>query len=112
MPQPDLDPALPQAADDSFALHPTWCLRALPDALVERMADLVVADSGLAGDTRNLICRTWLDPEATDHGAERAIRPLRKTPLLLVGRPKESMELPGGVRDPGADRVATDRSSS
>jgi GNAT superfamily N-acetyltransferase len=55
------DRALAQAADENFVLHASWCLQALPAAVLERHPDLVVADSGLACDTFNLICRARLD---------------------------------------------------
>lgn len=52
---------LAEALDGNFAVHAAWATRRLPDADVREDADLVVIDSGLPGDTFNVVCRARLE---------------------------------------------------
>jgi ribosomal protein S18 acetylase RimI-like enzyme len=69
-----------EAADTNFAMHASWGLRALPNAMVVDDAELVVTDSGLGCDTFNIVCRARLTDataparvaQTTGHFGERA----------------------------------------
>ncbi|MGZ8411592.1 MAG: hypothetical protein ACXWZS_05250 [Gemmatirosa sp.] len=62
------DATLADAADAPFVAHATWALARTPGMHVIDDAALVLADSGLACDTFNFVCRARLD------GADAAAR--------------------------------------
>jgi ribosomal protein S18 acetylase RimI-like enzyme len=57
----DGDATLAAAADAPFVTHATWALARTPAMHVIEDAALVLADSGLACDTFNFVCRARLD---------------------------------------------------
>jgi ribosomal protein S18 acetylase RimI-like enzyme len=65
--------ALAEAADENFVVHATWALAGLAGAAVRAGRDLVVADSGIACDTYNFICRARLDADQAPSRAREAI---------------------------------------
>lgn len=71
-----------EAADQNFVVHATWLSERLPGACVQASADLVVADSGLACDTFNFICRARLDPAKAAARSAEAVGYFRR-----AGRP-------------------------
>jgi ribosomal protein S18 acetylase RimI-like enzyme len=59
---------LADAADANFVVHAGWALLRTPGMRVVDRPELVLADSGLPGDTFNIICRARL---AADQARER-----------------------------------------
>jgi ribosomal protein S18 acetylase RimI-like enzyme len=62
-----------EAADANLATHATWVQRQTPGMCVIEEHGLVIADSGLACDTFNLICHTRLDRDTAPAQIRRAI---------------------------------------
>ena len=52
-------------ADANFVVHVTWALPRTAGMVSRVRDDLVAADSGLACDTFNFVCRARLEPVAT-----------------------------------------------
>jgi ribosomal protein S18 acetylase RimI-like enzyme len=63
----------PDRADAVFVTHATWALDRTPGMLTRVRPDLVLADSGLACDTFNFICRARLDETAARAAAREAV---------------------------------------
>ncbi|RIK37019.1 MAG: N-acetyltransferase [Chloroflexi bacterium] len=66
-------PNLAEAADENLVTHATWVQRQTAGMAVIEESGLVLADSGLACDTFNLICHTRLDRDTAPAQIHRAI---------------------------------------
>ena len=62
-----------ERADAAFVTHVTWALERTPGMACWVTPELVLADSGLACDTFNFICRSRLTPAAARGAAGEAI---------------------------------------
>jgi ribosomal protein S18 acetylase RimI-like enzyme len=59
-----------ERADENFVVHATWALERTPGMTSRVSERLVIADSGLACDTFNFVCRARLEPgDASDVAA-------------------------------------------
>ncbi|MFI7272764.1 GNAT family N-acetyltransferase [Streptomyces sp. NPDC049879] len=76
------DPGLPLLAERNLAEHACHLHRRLPGATVTDTGDLLIADSGLADDTYNIVAAARLDPATAAARAADTVRTLRAT-----GRP-------------------------
>jgi hypothetical protein len=73
---------LPAAADENLAVHATAVTARVAGAYVSVEQDLVLADSGLACDTFNFVCRARLTPSTAARRAAQAVSHFR-----AAGRP-------------------------
>jgi len=81
-----------EAATANFVTHATWLSRRAPGARVESSPSLTVSDSGLAGDTFNIVCGARLSGREADDAARRVI-----THFARVGRPFSWWVAPGDL---------------
>jgi ribosomal protein S18 acetylase RimI-like enzyme len=70
--------ALAEALDANFAIHASWALRSLPGATVLDEPELLLTDSGLQGDTFNIVCRSRLSSGGAARRVEQAIEYFRR----------------------------------
>ena len=73
---------LPAAADENLAVHATAVTARVAGAYVSVEPDLVLADSGLACDTFNFVCRARLTPSTAARRTAEAVNHFR-----AAGRP-------------------------
>jgi len=60
-----------ERADAAFVTHVTWALERTPGMSCRVTPELVLADSDLACDTFNFICRSRLTPAAAERARHR-----------------------------------------
>lgn len=62
-----------ERADENFVVHATWVVERTRGMVSRVSPQLVIADSGLACDTFNFICRARLDPASASDTAAAAL---------------------------------------
>jgi ribosomal protein S18 acetylase RimI-like enzyme len=67
------DAPVAERADENFVVHATWAVERTGGMASRVSPQLVVADSGLACDTFNFICRARLDPGSASGAAANAV---------------------------------------
>ena len=67
------DGGVAQRADENFVVHATWAAGRTRGMSCRVSARLVIADSGLACDTFNFVCRARLDAACARDAAAEAI---------------------------------------
>jgi ribosomal protein S18 acetylase RimI-like enzyme len=69
-PIPQVDGRIAERADENFVVHATWAVERSAGMTSRVSERLVIADSGLACDTFNFVCRARLEPgDASDFAA-------------------------------------------
>src|SRR5262245_21700578 len=67
-----------EAAADNFATHVSWAAARVHGMRVEKDAGLVLVDSGLSGDTFNVICRARLSERSAPARVREAVAHFRR----------------------------------
>ena len=67
------DASMAERADENFVVHATWAVERTGGMASRVSPQLVIADSGLACDTFNFICRARLDPGSASDTAANAV---------------------------------------
>ena len=104
-------PDVAERADAAFVTHVTWALERTAGMLTRVTPELVLADSGLACDTFNFICRARLTPATARAAAAEAVAHFSR-----VGRPfswwvgpgDRPAELGAVLEDLGLERAETE----
>jgi GNAT superfamily N-acetyltransferase len=67
------DGRVAERADQNLVVHATWAVERTPGMASRVSSHLVIADSGLACDTFNFVCRARLDPGTAPDSAAAAV---------------------------------------
>jgi len=68
-----LEGQVAERADENFVVHATWVVARTAGMTARISEELVIADSGLACDTFNFVCRARLEPSTTEEAASAAV---------------------------------------
>jgi ribosomal protein S18 acetylase RimI-like enzyme len=100
-----------ERADENFVVHATWAVERTRGMASRVSPHLVIADSGLACDTFNFICRARLDPSSAPDAAAAAVAYFeeRRRPFSWwVGPADQPDELGRVLEGIGLERAETE----